>query len=188
MADPHAEPMSAHGTDLHETVAHEGAHEPASPLQVDGQMVAWTWVMFALVAVVLYKYVWKPILAGLDQRESGIRKSIEDAEEIQRQMETLGEKTRGMIAEADQKARDIVDASRKAATEAARVIEDKGREESRILLENATREIAAAREKASASLRLESAQLAVDLAGKILQEELSPKKQQELTTKLIQGL
>ena len=69
--------------------------------------------------------------------------------------------------------------------EAANLIEKKAREEAQILLENATREIGAAQEKAIVGLRRESADLAIELSGKILEENLDTDKNRALVDKLI---
>ncbi|MEM7395569.1 MAG: F0F1 ATP synthase subunit B [Verrucomicrobiota bacterium] len=169
----------------------EGApakHDSGGPMAVEKQMFVWTWITFGLTVAVLAKFAWKPILAILDEREKKIAKSVDDAEEIDRQLTEIQSTRDAKIAEADDEAKEIVAASRKAANEAARVIENKAKEESQIMLENADREINAARDKAESKLRTESAELAVALAGKILGEELSEKKHRKLTDKLIAEL
>ncbi|NKB25231.1 MAG: F0F1 ATP synthase subunit B [Kiritimatiellae bacterium] len=167
---------------------HDISHERPGVVDPSGPMVLWTWVTFGLMAWVLYKFAWKPILAGLDKRETDIQKSIEDAEEITRKLAEIKGTQDSMIAEADEKAKELVDQSRKAAIEAARVIEKKAKDGSHIILENAQREIKAAQEKAEASLRKESVDLAISLAGKILDENLDTEKQQALANRLIKNL
>ena len=152
---------------------------------ISKQMVIWTWVTFGLLLVILYKFAWNPILSALDKREQGIRESVENAEKIRSEMEQLEEKKRSIIKEADDKAKEIVDTARKAAVEASKVIENKAKEESKILIENANREINAAKEKAEASLRQESADLAIALAGKLIRENLNDERNKKLTNQLI---
>lgn len=174
----------------HETEAAHGAHEEhtPSPMSVSPKMVGWTWLTFAIVAFVLYKYAWKPILQGLDDREAKIRKSIEDAEEIQRTMDALEERREKAIDEADAKAKAIVDDARKAAVDAGHAIEAKARQEAEILYENTLRDIRTEKDKAAVGLRREAAELAVSLASKILTDELSAERQNELTQQLIKDL
>lgn len=164
------------------------AHAASINLNPSPTMVVLTWVTFGIMALVLYKVAWKPILAGLDKREESIRKSIEEAEQVRRQLDEIEAKRSSIIHEADQQAKEIVNASRKAAHEAARIIEGKAKEESQILLENATREIGAAQEKAQAALRKESAELAVSLAGKLIGENLDNERNRTLTDRLIHEL
>jgi len=116
-------PSQAHQTvDLH---AVSPAEVESSLLSPDASMLVLTWVTFFLLLAVLYKFAWKPILAALDTREESIRKSLEDAERIKGEVERLNETRAQMMAESEERAKDIIDQSRKAATEAAKVIEGK---------------------------------------------------------------
>ena len=51
-------------------------------LSPDITLVILTWISFFALLVILHKFAWKPILAGLKQREDYIRKSLEDADKI----------------------------------------------------------------------------------------------------------
>ena len=108
---------------------------------VPGAMVIWTWVLFVLLALVLYKFAFKPILQGLDEREAKIRKGVEDAEEARQKLEQIEARRESIIEEAEERAKTLIEDGRTAAKEAARVIEDKAKEEAKIMLENARREI-----------------------------------------------
>jgi F-type H+-transporting ATPase subunit b len=167
--------------------APEAAHAPGL-LDVSGPMMLWTWVTFFLFCAVLYKVAWKPILNALEKRESDLRKSVEEAEKIRQELAGIEEQRRAAIAAADQKAREIVDAARQAAVEAAQAVESKARNEAKILLDNAQREISAAQNRAMASLRRESADLAVGLARKILRANLDEARTRAVTDQLIKEL
>lgn len=165
-----------------------GSHEAASPMDVSGAMFLWTLGTFTVVAVLLAKFAWRPILEGLDKREETIRKSIEDAKTVAEEKAGIeGERVR-RIAEADAKAGDIVSRARQAGVEAERVIKEKAHRDASILVENAEREIGAASEKAAAALRKDSVEAAVSLAEKILNQNLDIEKQRLLNDKLISKL
>lgn len=166
---------------------HEG-HEQPSVLSVSPQLMGLTWITFGLMLFVLYKKAWKPILAGLDKREADLRKAVDDAARIRDELAAMDEKRRAIIAQADGQAKQIVDAARQAATDAATVIENKAREEAQILVENAQREIRAAHEKAVTSLRRESADLAIDLARRVIRDNLDEARSRKLTDQLIQNI
>ena len=118
----------------HETVdaGHGGHGEDEGPIQVDLGMFLLFLLVFVAAAAILKKYAWGPILSGLDAREEKIAKSIQQAAEIQAKLEDIESRQASMIAEADEKAKSIVEHSRDAAKEAAKVIEGKAREEARI--------------------------------------------------------
>lgn len=165
--------------------AGDGHHEAASPMDVSGEMFLWTLGTFTVVAVLLAKFAWRPILDGLDKREQTIRTSMEDAKTVAEEKAGIEAERTRRIAEADTKAGDIVSRARQAGIEAERVIKEKAQKEASILVENAEREIDAATEKAAAALRKESVEAAVDLAAKILDENLDAEKQRLLNDKLI---
>jgi len=170
----------AHGEDAHGEEEHG-----FNPLDIQKQMF-WLFLGVFLVAFfILKKFAFGPILAALDERESQIRDSVESAERIQRELKELEETRKGVIAEADAKAKEVLEEARKGAVDAARTIEQSAKDEAKILVDNARREIAAAEAQAEAALRAESARLAVELAGKVLGENLDDTKNRELVDRLI---
>lgn len=180
--DTHAEVSVAHGD------GHGKDHGSSGPISLDANMFLLFLLVFFIAGIILRKYAWNPILSALDEREKKISDSIASAEKIAEEMANLDKKVEERIAEADAKAKDVLDHAKNGARDAARKIEHDAREEAKILLENARREISTAEDKAIANLRQESAQMAVALAGKILQSELDEAKSRELTDKLINDL
>lgn len=154
-------------------------------IDISGQMMVLTYVTFAITAVVLYKIAWRPILNLLDKREENIRRSVEEAEKTRVEYANIGATRDKLIAEADQKAREIVDKARAAAAETGRTIEAKAREEANILLENARREIRAEQDKAMAAIRRESADLVISISRKVLAENLDEDRSRALADKMI---
>ena len=164
----------------------------ASPAEVesallnpDVSMVILTWVTFLVLSVVLYKFAWDPILKALDAREESLRRAVEDADRVKAELARMDEAYKQFIREAEIKAREIIDDARKAATRAAHAVEQRGKEEAGILLENARRDIQRETEKARTILREESARLAVDLAGKLIEKNLDTEGNRKLVRKLM---
>ena len=150
-----AEPAAGHG-------------QPRSEMDVSGTMVLMTWLSFGVAAVILHRIAWKPMLRALDRREGMIRRSVEDAEKARKAIEHASERQKTVLAEADAKARGIVDEARKAAAAAAALIEAEARADARRLVDEAAVEIDNCRRKAVESLRSDAARLAADLAERIL--------------------
>ena len=173
MAKPHDETVEMM---LHE----DGHHESPGVLTPDATMVVLTWVTFFLLLFVLQKYAFKPILAALEQREEGIRKSVETAEKIELQMSKLEETREEIIAKAEETSQKIIADARTAAENAAKSIQSKAREEARIIMENAQRDLKEDFDRAQADLKEQSATLAVELAAKLIEKNLDDKKNDEL--------
>lgn len=174
-------------TQAHTAPANDG-HTEVNPMEISGQMVLWTWIVFAVMLVVLYKLAWKPILAALDAREKDIQDSIDHATELREELDDIENVRAKTIADADEKSRAVLEAARKGAKEQARIIEAQAREEAQIMAENASREIETSRARAEDALRIESAAWARELAGKLIDENLDDEKNRALTDQLIRDL
>ncbi len=166
--------------------ADEANRKTASDVvNVDVPMIFWTWVVFVVLALLLHRFGFKPILEALDKREATIRSGMEAAEKARAEMARIEEVRARLVQEAEDQAKQIIDDGRKAAREAARLIEEKAKSEAQILVQNAQREIRSATESARASLQRESGELAVKLASRILAENLDDERNRALVDKLI---
>jgi len=166
----------------------ESTHSDSGIMSPEITLVVLTWVTFFLLLAVLKKFAWGPILSGLDAREESIRKSIEDAERIQQEMAKMDETRNKILDDAKTSAKEILDQSRAASKEEARIIHNKAKEETKILAENAQREIREELERARVQLRTESAQIAIDLAGKILEKNLNTDANRKLANRFIKEI
>lgn len=155
------------------------AHEPGI-LTPDVTMVILTWVSFLLLLTILHKFAWKPILKALDDRENNIRSAVENAEKIKAELKAINDQRDKILNEAYTKAKEAVDQSRQAAIEAAKVIERKAKEEAHILLENARAEIKAEKEQAQNELKKEVTHWTIQLASKLVEENLDNEKNRKL--------
>lgn len=188
----HAEPAAPV-----ETVAHT-AHPPAAhdagdghaagPLDISAQMFLWTVGTFLLMTYVLTRFAWRPILSAIEAREKDLREAVDHADHLRQELATLDQRRSQTIAEADGKAKEIIDRARVAGREAGRVITEKAREDAAIIAANTERELRTAREKAAADLRRESVERALELAGRILDQKLDPDQHRELTDRFIAKL
>ncbi len=165
-----------------------GEADAPGVMSVAPTMMGLTWLVFGIVAAMLYKLAWKPILKALDQREATIRQSLDNAAKLRDELAKLELQRTEVLAEADRKSRDVIAAARKVAGETAALIEQKARAEGQQLVENARREITAAEEQAKAALRQETAELALAAASRLLGENLTDAKNRALTDQLIKNL
>ncbi|MDI6774674.1 MAG: F0F1 ATP synthase subunit B [Verrucomicrobiota bacterium] len=157
-------------------------------MDVSGSLMLWTWVSFAVVAIILYKTAWKPIMRALDDREKAIRKALEDAEKARAEMAEATARRRRILADSDAEARRIVAEAKAGALDAAEKIEKQTRDNLRRLKDDAERQIEASAGRARAALRAESAELAVLMAERALQETMDPARQKELVDRLVKEI
>ena len=162
-------------------------HEPGL-LTPDVTMVVLTWVSFISLLIILHKFAWKPILTALDAREKSIRSAVDNAQQIKSELEKIDQERSKILNEAYAKSKEVIDQSRNAALEAAKVIERKSKDEARIILENARQEIRAEEEKIKSELRREGADLAIQLASKLVRENLDEEKNRKLVNQYIKEM
>ena len=180
-------------TDTTEGIVHIASLEltdttPFAIFTPEVSMMVLTWITFFILLAILHKFAWKPILTALDQREEMIRRCVEDAKKTKEELAKISDTRERIVKESEAKAKEIIEQSRKAAREAAKVIEEKTKQEVQILLENANREILSAQEKAIFWLKEKSADMAVILASKVLQENLDNEKNRSLVDKLVKEI
>ena len=159
-----------------------------SVLAVSDKMVGLTWLAFLLACFALYKLAWKPISAALDRREDKIRQSLKEAADVLAQAAMDKEAQRLAFEETRREAAAIVERARAAAEATARAVEANARAEAETLVRDAQAEIDRVREKAVAELRREASDLALQLAGRVLEQKLDAAADRELTERLIREI
>lgn len=83
------------------------------PMGFRGDLALFSVIAFALFLIVLGKLAWKPMIEGLDKRESGIRRAIEEAEENRRKSEALMADYQLKLREAEQTVQSMVAEARR---------------------------------------------------------------------------
>jgi F-type H+-transporting ATPase subunit b len=136
---------------------------------VEWPLLAAQTLNFCVVAYVLYRFAFKPLLAVIGERQRKITDGLEYAEEMRRQLGLVEVSRSKTLKEAASEAREIIAAARKD----VEVIDKQGREKlAREIEEAHRREQARIREEHAAMLaaaQKEATQMAVELAQKILE-------------------
>ncbi len=155
---------------------------------VDPGLTIWTWLVFFTLLWVLYKFAWKPILKNLDAREEKIKNSILDAERVAKELEDTLEKKKSIIHEANLEARKLIDNSKASAEKVRAELEAKAREEANLILANANKKIESETQKALAELKSYSVKLGLEIASKIIQDNLNDEKNHRLAKKYLEEI
>jgi F-type H+-transporting ATPase subunit b len=170
-------------------MAQEG-HEGGSPNLFSGDFgnLFWTWLIFALVLVVLGKFAWGPILSTLQQRESFIHEALAKAKADRDQAEARLKQYEERLAGARAEATAIVEEGRRDAEVVKRKIEAAAKVEADKMIDRARREIQIATVTATRELYDLSARLATDMAARVIGRELSAKDHERLIAEAIDGI
>ncbi|MBG79879.1 MAG: ATP synthase F0 subunit B [Phycisphaerae bacterium] len=159
----------------------------ASPVNVQLISLITTIVVFLLFFFAAAYLVWPKILSGLDERELKIRREIESAEEARAE---AAESLKRQEAELNESRREATERLAKAKADAEHVASElrrKAEVELHSMREQASKEIQAAKEAAIADLNAQAGGLATEIAGRILQREISAADQQDLINESLQS-
>ncbi|MCC6866733.1 MAG: F0F1 ATP synthase subunit B [Ignavibacteria bacterium] len=161
-------------------------HEKGDPLlSVEPGLLIWTIIIFILLLLILKKYAWGPLLKSLNDREQGIKDSVEKAEYLKQEAEKILEKNKILLAKADEDARKIIAEGKELAEKMRNDLMNKTNEDTARLLSQAKSEIEREKIAALNTLKDEIANLAVQAAGKIIDENLDTAKQKKIIDNFI---
>jgi F-type H+-transporting ATPase subunit b len=149
-------------------------------LAINGTLLAQI-LNFLILAAILAKFAYKPLMNMLEERRNKIAASIESAEKDKMEAQKLKQEYYDQLAQARTQAQAIVDKAEKLAEESKEEILTAAREESARLLKAVQDEIVREREKALAQIRNEVVAIAISAAAKIVEQNLD----QEANAKLV---
>jgi len=148
-------------------------------------LIFWKTVAFAFVLIILKKYAWKPILKSISEREMEIADARQKAKQIDLELSQLEDLKARKIAEVELLCQQIV---AKAKTEAQEIIDNeklRSEEDAAIIIANAKRSVDELKNAAMQQLKSQVAALSLEMAEKLLYEEL---KDKENSNKLVNHL
>ena len=149
-------------------------------------LIFWTSLSFLILLFILGKFAWKPILNAVNDREDSIKDALKEAEKARLEMQNLKSDNEKILKEAR--------AERDAMIKDAREIKDsmisEAKEEAKTqatkLIEQAKTTIQNEKLAAITELKNQVADLSIDIAEKVMKNELSNKdKQVELVEKML---
>jgi len=156
-----------------------------SLLDINPGLIIWTAVTFIALIFILKKFAWKPILAALDQREGAIRESLEKAEKAKEEAQKILEQNQSNLNKAEEESRKIIEQSRSFAEKLKEQMLLDTKQQSRKLLEDASAEIERKKDEAFNDLKNQIAEIAINAAEKILNENLNKEIQKKIVDKYI---
>ncbi|HKR05326.1 MAG TPA: F0F1 ATP synthase subunit B [Bacteroidia bacterium] len=146
-------------------------------------LLFWMLVSFSIVLFLLKKYAWKPILASLKEREESIAGALNSAKKAKEEMLALKSDNEKILAEARNQRDLILKEARDAKESIINEARTKATTEADRLLQLAREGIQNEKMAAITELKNQVAVLSLEIAEKILKEELSSaEKQQQLVS------
>ena len=138
----------------------------------------WQTLLFIALVLLLWKYAWKPILNAVNDREEGIKNALAAAEEAKKEMQNVTADSEKLLKEARaeretmlKEAREIKDKIVADAKEQAQLEGDK-------LIKQAQATIESEKKAAVTDIKNQVAELSVEIAEKIIKDQLANKDKQ----------
>ncbi len=149
-------------------------------------LIFWMTIAFGLLLWILAKFAWKPIMKGLKEREDSIDEALNEANKAREEMKELKFSNEQLLKEAKEARDDILRDARKVKETIIEESKEKANEEANRIIENAKESIQYEKLAAIHEMKNQLADLSIEIAEKILKEELkTTDKQKKLIYKLI---
>ena len=149
-------------------------------------LIFWLTLSFGIVLFILGKFAWKPILKSLREREDTIDEALNAANKAREDMKQLQFDNEKLLGQAKEERNAILRDARKVKDSIIEESKLKANEEANRIVESAKESIQNEKMAAMTDLKNQLASLSIEIAEKILKEELSAeKKQKEYLQKLV---
>jgi F-type H+-transporting ATPase subunit b len=170
--------------EAHEAAQHaveEEAHGAGpNPLAVDPDLAIWTGVVFLLLFFILSWFAWPQIAAAVDERERRIADNINAAAERHEDAKRLLAQHEAKLAAAAGEVRALLEEARRDAEHTKASIVADARKAAEEEKARAVRDIERAKDGAIQELAVASANVAIDLAGKVIRDKLTAEQNNQL--------
>lgn len=151
-------------------------------------LMFWTIACFALLALLLSKTAWKPLLQAVEERERAIKNDRASAEAARADSEKLKAELETQMAALKAEIGRRMDEARASAQKERDLLVEEARKSAGLIVETAKREIDAQRLEAARVLRDKVAELSVLAAERILLHQLDHRANTDLASRYLAEL
>jgi F-type H+-transporting ATPase subunit b len=152
-------------------------------------LVIWMSLTFLTVLFLLSKFAWKPILKMIKDREESIEGALQSAEKAKQEMVRLQSNNENLLREAQLEREAMLKAARDAKDAMIHEAKATAKAEADRMISLAREAINNEKQAAVTELKNQVAQLSLQVAEKLIREQLSSdEKQKELANKLVAEL
>ena len=142
-------------------------------------LIFWMLIGFGILFFILAKFAWPIITNGIASRNKKIADQLEEAAKIHEEMQSLNKKHEEMLVQAKAERDAILAEARKVSGEMYENAKQKAAAEGQALIEDAKKAIYYEKMKAITDAKNAIANFSIDIAQKVIAEELDDKGKQE---------
>jgi F-type H+-transporting ATPase subunit b len=168
--------------------SHPGESAGPNPLAFDPDLALFTLIVFLILFGVLSVFAWPQISAALVERERKIEEQIAAATAKNEEAKRLLAEHEARLAAAAGEVRGLLDEARRDAEHTRKRIEQEGHQAAQDELARAIREIERAKDGAIEELAKSTANVAVEMARRVVQERITPDEHSALVRSALDRL
>jgi len=142
-----------------------------------GLFIMQTILMLGLIFL-LVKFAWKPILTAINDREEGIKDALDAAENAKREMENLQADNEKLLNEARAEREVMMKEARELKAKMIADAKEEAKAEADKMISHAQTAIESEKKSAIADIKNQVASLSIEIAEKVVSEELANKDKQ----------
>lgn len=148
-------------------------------LTPDPGLIFWTTLVFFILLFILKKVAWKPILRALKVREEYIEFSLRDANTAKDELARISDRQKEIIEEGRRERDEIIREARDLKDAIIREAKEGAQKEAARIIQQTHEQMEREKKAAILAIKQQISMLSLDIASKILREELSSKDRQE---------
>jgi len=148
-------------------------------LSVSWGTVLWSSIAFIIVVLILAKMAWKPILASIREREDSIDDALKSADKARQELANLQSSNEELLREARAERDSMLKDARSTKDKIISDAKEKAEGEYAKILSSAKEDIHNEKLAAITELKKQVATLSIDIAEKVIRQELSDEQKQK---------
>jgi F-type H+-transporting ATPase subunit b len=145
----------------------------------DFGLVIWSTLAFVLLFLLLSRFAWKPILAAILVRETGISDALLQADKMKAEMASLKNENEVMMNQAREERAIMIKEAKAASDKMIAEAKDKAKAEYDKIIADAQQAILQQKNAALTDVKNQVGALVIEVSEKILRRELANKAEQE---------
>ena len=155
---------------------------------VDVWTMLFTWVNMLILFTVMKKFLFKPVMNILDQRDAEIKKIYDDANEANEKAVEMEKTYSEKMAQARDEAGEIIKQATLTAQKREKEIIESAHEQVAAMTRRAETQIAQERKKAYQEIKEEISDISVAIAGKMVGREITAADHEALISQFIENV
>ncbi|MFO8235072.1 MAG: F0F1 ATP synthase subunit B [Bacteroidales bacterium] len=147
-------------------------------IQPDFGLLFWMLVSFGILLIVLKKYAWKPILSAIRERERTIQGRLDIARKAKKELAEIEFGNERIMALAKTERANIIKEAQQKKNEIIKEAKEEAKQQADKIMEDTRKKIEHQKEEAMEDIKNQISVISVDIAEKIIKQQLSGDKEQ----------